>query len=102
MSEVVSIYARFDTEEDREDWFDFHILPETSPSGGPVFSWSDEDESGYRDLITELVGALEEAQYALRSADKTIMDRIGSTNDHRAETLTKIETALTKAKGSEK
>lgn len=55
----MSIYASFDTDVDRDDWFDFHIKPETSPVGGPVFSWSTEDESGYRDLIAELVVALE-------------------------------------------
>lgn len=95
---------------------DFHI--EIAPAyvaqnndevGARAYFWDREDRDIFIDalskrdaqatLITELVGALEEAQYALRSASKTISSHLGSTNKHRYKTMQKVDEALTKAKG---
>lgn len=52
----LSIYCRFKTDEERIKWMKDHVINQSIPTGGPVFSWSDEDESGYRDALAKAKG----------------------------------------------
>ena len=59
MTFPLTIYAQFETEEDRKKFFDSHVAPFAGMSK-PVFSHSIEDESMYRDISDDLLAALKE------------------------------------------
>ena len=54
-----SIFAKLETPDRRDDWLLEHGVGQSIPNGGPVFSYSCDDESKHRDLTTELADALE-------------------------------------------
>ena len=51
----ISVYASFETEEDAKKWAHEHAIKQSIPNGGPVFSYSNEDESIYRDKYNDLI-----------------------------------------------
>jgi hypothetical protein len=50
MKYPLTVHAKFDTEEDRNDFFEKHVAPFSGPNK-PVYSHSIEDESMYRDIV---------------------------------------------------
>lgn len=56
-----SVFASFKTAEERQTWMIEHVINQSVPRGGPVYSFSQEKESHYRDLSVELLEALIDA-----------------------------------------
>lgn len=54
-----SVFASFETADERQKWMIEHVINQSVPKGGPVFSFSQTDESVYRDLVVDLLGALQ-------------------------------------------
>lgn len=54
-----SIFAKLETPDRRDDWLLEHGVEQSIPNGGPVFSYSCDDESKYRDLAQSLADALD-------------------------------------------
>ena len=48
----VSIFAEFETKEAAEAFLIEHGINQSIPNGGPVFSYSPENESLYRDRVS--------------------------------------------------
>jgi hypothetical protein len=46
-----SVFASFKTELERDMWLIEHGVNQSIPMGGNVFSYSQEDESIYRDMV---------------------------------------------------
>jgi len=45
----MSIFAEFKSEQEREDFFVKYVKPNTKLNNGPIFSYSLEDESEYKE-----------------------------------------------------
>ena len=65
----VSIFAEFETKEAAEEFLIEHGINQSIPKGGPVFSYSPENESIYRDRVSVLEGQLEAAESLMEFND---------------------------------
>lgn len=61
MTCYASVFASFETADERQAWMTEHVINQSLPKGGPVYSFSQEKESDYRDLNAELLEALIDA-----------------------------------------
>lgn len=53
-SYFVSVYAKFYNPKLRDDWLKEHGVDQSIPNGGPVFSYSQNNESAFRDILEDL------------------------------------------------
>ena len=81
-----SVFAKFETEDQRDIWMKLHGVDQSVPFSGPVFSYSPENESVHRDEVdslnrvkdrivhrrNEIQEDLEQAQAALIAMSKSI------------------------------
>lgn len=50
----LSVFCKFKDRETQEQWMRDHVIGQSIPCGGPVFSWSGSDESKYRDALQKI------------------------------------------------
>jgi len=67
----LSIYAQFNSEAELTQWYNDNIAQHAG-YGKPVFSWSMDDESIYRDKLTTAQQALDGAVKALKSIERAV------------------------------
>lgn len=96
MSEYVSIFAEFETKEAAEAFLTEHGINQSIPKGGPVYSYSMEDEGIYRDQAHELKDALD----AILN-DPKIQTGIGGNPIYVQGIIDRAQAALAKAKGED-
>lgn len=58
VTHYASIFAKFNTEEEAQEFLVEHAINQSIPKGGPVFSFSRENEGPHRDRVIELEEAL--------------------------------------------
>jgi hypothetical protein len=58
MEYYASVFASFPDKESKNNWLIEHGIKQSIPPGGPVFSYSNENESVFRDAVEILLEAL--------------------------------------------
>lgn len=72
----VSIFASFDTKKAANEFLLEHGIKQSIPKGGPVFSYSAEDESKYRDSHDALVDALKTCLQQMNLEDMLLPENL--------------------------
>jgi len=85
----LSVYASFANDAERRAWMKDHVVKHSIPHGGPIYSFSIDKESQYRDLCEELLEALEMA-YGYVHKDTSPKGKADAAN---------IRAAIAKARG---
>lgn len=50
----LTVFCKFKDRETQKKWMRDHVIGQGVPQGGPVFSWSGDNESGYRDALIKI------------------------------------------------
>jgi len=87
----ISAYFEFDNIEARDSFMQEHVLDHTPVSkvGGPAFSYSPKDESGFRDERTKLIEVLRRARNTVYAFYADVMP-----HEDRLRNLEYIDTLL--------
>jgi hypothetical protein len=91
----LSVFAEFESDEVRRAWMKEHVIKHGRPHNGPIYSWSIDKESDYRDQNTELLEALEMALPYIEEGEEFNKPRIKGRDSK------KIRELIAKARGAQ-
>lgn len=81
MKHGASAFCRFDSEEAAIRFLQDHIIPLCIPNGGPVYSYSLEDEGKYRDLVDDLIEVLKCVNDCGLNKGSSLYEQVGNMVD---------------------